>query len=72
MWIDRQIDNLGLLPYRKRIVAVSKCFHSPYARATSIEFCSTVGNPIHVEKCEKPSIEEVKRIQNLYIDELLR
>ena len=32
----------------------------------------SVGNPIHVEKCDKPSIEEVKRVQNMYIDELLR
>lgn len=31
-----------------------------------------VGNPIHVEKCEKPAIEEVRRIQTLYIEELLR
>ncbi|GJE99276.1 DAGAT-domain-containing protein [Phanerochaete sordida] len=45
--------NLGLLPYRRRIVAV-------------------IGNPIHVQKCDKPSLEEVRRIQTQYIDELMR
>ncbi|KAF8735167.1 hypothetical protein AX14_002622 [Amanita brunnescens Koide BX004] len=45
--------NLGLMPYRRRIVAV-------------------IGNPIQVEKCEKPSLEEVKRVQARYIAELTR
>ncbi|KAF8634612.1 hypothetical protein AX15_000818 [Amanita polypyramis BW_CC] len=45
--------NLGLMPYRRRIVAV-------------------IGAPIHVEKCEKPSMEEVKRVQEKYIVELTR
>ncbi|PFH50930.1 hypothetical protein AMATHDRAFT_143758 [Amanita thiersii Skay4041] len=45
--------NLGLMPYRRRIVAV-------------------IGKPIHTEKCEKPSIEEVKRVQERYIQELTR
>lgn len=31
-----------------------------------------VGNPIQVEKCEKPSLEEVKRVQARYIAELTR
>ncbi|KAF8647582.1 hypothetical protein AX16_006604 [Volvariella volvacea WC 439] len=45
--------NLGLMPYRRRIVAV-------------------IGKPIHVEQCDKPSLEEVMRIQKLYIEELTR
>jgi len=45
--------NLGLMPYRRRIVSV-------------------VGRPIHVEKCEKPTIEQVREIQVQYIDELMR
>ncbi|EMD39095.1 hypothetical protein CERSUDRAFT_112788 [Gelatoporia subvermispora B] len=44
--------NLGLMPYRRRIVAV-------------------VGHPIHVEKCEKPTLEEITRIQQKYIEELM-
>lgn len=31
-----------------------------------------VGHPIHVEKCEKPTLEEVMRVQSQYIDELMR
>ncbi|KAG6840504.1 hypothetical protein C0991_006301 [Blastosporella zonata] len=31
-----------------------------------------IGKPIHVEKCEKPDIEEVVRVQQLYIEELTR
>lgn len=31
-----------------------------------------VGKPITVEKCEKPSLEEVKRVQAKYIAELTR
>ncbi|EIW75198.1 diacylglycerol-acyltransferase [Coniophora puteana RWD-64-598 SS2] len=45
--------NLGLLPYRRRIVSV-------------------IGRPIHVERTEKPTTEEVMRIQSLYIEELMR
>ncbi|KAF5386409.1 hypothetical protein D9757_006670 [Collybiopsis confluens] len=43
--------NIGLMPYRRQIVAV-------------------VGNPIHVEQCDKPDIEEVMRVQKMYIEEL--
>jgi len=32
----------------------------------------TVGRPIHVDKCDKPSIDELHRVQKLYIDELTR
>lgn len=45
--------NLGLLPYRRRIVSV-------------------IGCPIHIEKCEKPSLEEVTRVQTKYIEEITR
>ncbi|KAH7910231.1 diacylglycerol acyltransferase-domain-containing protein [Hygrophoropsis aurantiaca] len=45
--------NLGLMPYRRRIVSV-------------------IGRPIHVTRCEKPSLEEVMRIQGMYIEELTR
>ncbi|CAA7265177.1 unnamed protein product [Cyclocybe aegerita] len=45
--------NLGLMPYRRRIVAV-------------------IGKPIHVDQCDKPTLEEVIRVQQKYIDELTR
>ncbi|KAJ7607837.1 DAGAT-domain-containing protein [Mycena polygramma] len=45
--------NLGLMPYRRQIVAV-------------------IGRPIHVTQTENPSLEEVMRIQKLYIEELER
>ncbi|OJT07156.1 Diacylglycerol O-acyltransferase 2B [Trametes pubescens] len=44
--------NLGLMPYRKRIVAV-------------------IGRPIHVVQCDKPSLEEIRHVQEQYIDELM-
>jgi Diacylglycerol acyltransferase. len=31
-----------------------------------------VGKPIHVEKCEKPNLEQVMEVQQLYIEELTR
>ncbi|KAK0201493.1 diacylglycerol acyltransferase-domain-containing protein [Desarmillaria ectypa] len=45
--------NLGLMPYRRRIVVV-------------------IGRPIHVKQIDKPDIDEIRRIQTLYIDELTR
>ncbi|KAN0088221.1 Diacylglycerol acyltransferase domain containing protein [Tylopilus felleus] len=45
--------NLGLMPYRRRIVSV-------------------IGRPIHTQQCERPSIEELTRVQTLYIEELTR
>jgi len=45
--------NLGLMPYRRQIVAV-------------------IGKPIHVEKCEKPGLDEVMKVQEMYIAELTR
>lgn len=31
-----------------------------------------VGHPIHVEKCEKPTLEEIMHVQKMYIEELTR
>ncbi|KAF9528937.1 diacylglycerol acyltransferase-domain-containing protein [Crepidotus variabilis] len=45
--------NIGLMPYRRRIVAV-------------------IGRPIHVEQCDKPTLEELTRVQKKYIEELTR
>lgn len=45
------VDNIGLMPYRRRIVSV-------------------IGKPIHVKQNDKPRIEEVREIQELYIKEL--
>ncbi|KAF8548717.1 DAGAT-domain-containing protein [Imleria badia] len=45
--------NLGLMPYRRRIVSV-------------------IGRPIHIQQCAQPSIEEMTRVQTLYIEELTR
>ncbi|KAF8909272.1 diacylglycerol acyltransferase-domain-containing protein [Gymnopilus junonius] len=45
--------NLGLMPYRRQIVAV-------------------IGHPIHVQQCDKPTLEEIVRIQTMYIEELTR
>jgi len=45
--------NLGLLPYRRRIVSV-------------------IGRPIHVNRSGNPSMEEITRVQKLYIQELER
>lgn len=63
-------DNLGLMPYRRRIVSVSELFcnfHVSHLDSTSI-----VGRPIHIQKCNRPTIEEVTRVQTLYIEELTR
>lgn len=40
----------------------------PYRRPMTVVF----GRPIHTEKCAKPSIGEVMRVQEAYIDELTR
>ncbi|KAF8957112.1 diacylglycerol acyltransferase-domain-containing protein [Flammula alnicola] len=45
--------NLGLMPYRRQIVAV-------------------IGKPIRVQQCDKPTLEEVMRVQQKYIEELTR
>lgn len=65
------IDNLGLMPYRRRIVSVSESFcdfRILYLRTLT----STAGRPIHTQQCDRPSIEEVTRVQTLYIEELTR
>jgi len=35
-------------------------------------FYVSVGKPIHVERCEKPTLEELTRVQQRYIEELTR
>lgn len=63
-------DNIGLMPYRRQIVAVSK-WNCP----SSFGLCYSyrlVGNPIHVQQCDNPDIEEITRIQRMYIEELTR
>ncbi|KAJ7582275.1 diacylglycerol acyltransferase-domain-containing protein [Mycena floridula] len=45
--------NLGLMPYRRQIVAV-------------------IGKPIHVVQCDQPDLDEIMRIQAMYIEELTR
>lgn len=47
------VDNIGLMPYRRRIVSV-------------------IGNPVHVKQNDKPGIEEVREVQERYIEELTR
>jgi len=68
-------DNIGLMPYRRPMTVVSKfmvIILFAFIRDWSYSFFFTVGHPIHTEKCEKPSIEEVLRLQELYINELTR
>lgn len=68
------VDNLGLMPYRKRIVAVSTFLVFPFLFILSFfdGWPDLVGRPIHVEQSDKPTLEELTRIQKLYIDELTR
>lgn len=68
------VDNLGLMPYRKRIVAVSTFLVFPFLFILSFfdGWLDLVGRPIHVEQSDKPTLEELTRIQKLYIDELTR
>jgi len=65
-----RLDNVGLMPYRRRIVAVSEC-RRPLSFLVS-ESSFSVGHPIHVKQCDKPSLEEVRQVQEMYIDELTR
>ncbi|KAJ2917075.1 hypothetical protein MD484_g3357, partial [Candolleomyces efflorescens] len=45
--------NVGLMPYRRRIVAV-------------------IGKPIRVKQHDKPTLDEVREVQERYIEELTR
>lgn len=65
------VDNLGLMPYRRRIVSVSESF-CDFQILHLQTLTSTVGRPIHTQQCDRPSIEEVTRVQTLYIEELTR
>ncbi len=65
------LDNLGLMPYRRRIVAVSK-WYTPTSRLDVHPHRFEVGNPIHVVQTDKPTLEEIMHVQQQYIDELMR
>ena len=68
-----QLDNVGLMPYRRQIVAVSESlFFSKLIEAFRLTLYVSVGKPIHVERCEKPTLEELTRVQQQYIEELTR
>ena len=68
-----QLDNVGLMPYRRQIVAVSEfLFFSSLLEALRLTFYVSVGKPIHVERCEKPTLEELTSVQQRYIEELTR
>ncbi len=74
MTSDALLDNLGLLPYRRRITAVGEsldlhvaCFITDFLTSFS-----SVGRPIPVKRVNQPDIEEVRRVQTLYIAELQR
>ena len=61
------------MPYRRQIVAVSQsrsfsCYGYPFI----LSFFFPVGKPVHVEQCDKPSLEELMRVQEKYIEELTR
>ena len=64
------IDNLGLMPYRRQIVAVSEylCCFMLFRLGDGCQ----VGQPIHVTQTENPNQEEVMMVQKQYIDELER
>ena len=65
------LDNLGLMPYQRQIVAVGKS-RPFFTHAFNHSFFSflSVGKPIHVQQCDKPTHEEVMRVQKKYIEEL--
>ena len=60
------------MPYRKGIVVASK--RPMCMQHVLILTCATllVGNPIHVEQHDKPTLDEVRQVQKQYIDELMR
>ena len=61
------------MPYRRQIVAVSESlFFSKLIEAFRLTLYVSVGKPIHVERCEKPTLEELTRVQQQYIEELTR
>lgn len=72
------IDNIGLMPYRRRIVSVSEyCLYSVHVycavcKELLIDDLVLVGRPINVQKCEKPTTEQIMEVQKQYIEELYR
>lgn len=64
-------DNFGLMPYRRSIVSV--CEHQHFqSQIDTEEQCVTVGRPIAVTKCEKPTAEMVMDVHAKYVAELTR
>ena len=59
------------MPYRRRIVSVSKCSPRIWTTRTG-RSRRAVGRPIHVKKQDKPSLEYVLAVQHEYIEELMR
>ena len=52
--------------------SVSFCFSSTFIEVFRLTFYVSVGKPIHVRRCEKPTLEELTRVQQRYIEELTR
>jgi 2-acylglycerol O-acyltransferase 2 len=69
-------DNWGLLPYRRQIIAVSESPVVPpciqHGMDANFKLHRTVGRPVHVQKTDNPSIEQIREVQEAYITELLR
>ena len=67
------IDNVGLMPYRRRIVAVSKLnWLASFCEHCSHDVICLVGKPIRVKQHDKPTLDEVREVQERYIEELTR
>ena len=64
----RGIDGLPTTDHRRPWVAVFLYFDWGFM----LTFYVSVGKPIHVERCEKPTLEEQTRVQQRYIEELTR
>lgn len=67
------LDNLGLMPYRRRIVVVSEyLFQLDHFLQVLTTILLLVGRPISVKQHDKPTTEEVREAQEKYIAELTR
>lgn len=55
--------------HRRSQCVPARPFFMPSLRADA---APAVGHPIHVARSDKPTLEEVRRVQTQYIDELLR
>ena len=65
-------DNFGLIPYRRPIVTVGEPRSVLETSSLFLFLTCLVGRPIHTEKKEKPTLEELAAVQRLYIEELTR